>query len=246
MGGARASSSTLLPLFEEQVSIGASGARAKQSCEHLFVAHPLTPSAFLRTLGPTVNRSLLSMLCLALAACPDAPKPPPPTPPPVIALKQSPAEKAPLTLGPLSLTLPGGFTIVHQTSNTVLLRHISDLTATVGISGKTDAAKDEKTIGDFLAGAQAQLSTLTGAKVSPATRTMPNSSRVLRGVVAHTVDRRGTPVDERREMWVFSDGPLIVTVSFIYIEDAASAAHAVDAVLGMVRDSIDAVSGPAQ
>lgn len=207
----------------------------------------MTASAYLRTLQGTVNRSLISMLCLALTACPDEPKPPPPAPPPaqVSAPKPAPVEGAKVMLGPLPLELPGGFAIVQQTPNTLLLRHISDLTATVGISGKSDAAKDEKTITDFLAGAEAQLSKLTDAKVTPVTRTLPNSPRVLRGVVAHTVDRRGTPVNERREMWVFSDGPLIVTVSFIYIEDAPSAARAVDAVLSMVRDAIDAVSGPA-
>lgn len=187
-----------------------------------------------------MNRSLLSMLCLALTACPDEPKPPP-----AIAPKPLPLEGAKLMLGPLALALPGGFAIVQQAPNALVLRHISDLTATIGISGKSDAAKDEKTITDFMAGAQTQLSKLTDAKVSAVTRTLPNSPRVLRGVVAHTVDRRGTPVNERREMWVFSDGPLIVTVSFIYIEDAPSAVRAVDAVLGMVGDAIDAVSGPA-
>lgn len=149
-------------------------------------------------------------------------------------------------LGPLPLVLPGGFGVVQQAPNTLVLRHISDLTATIGIAGKSDAAQDEKTIADFLSGAKAQLGKLTDARVSTETRTLPNSAHVLRGVVAHTVDRRGTPVNERREMWVFSDGPLIVTVSFIYIEDAPSAARAVDAIFGMVRDSIDAVTGPAQ
>ena len=109
-------------------------------------------------------------------------------------------------LGPLPLVLPGGFGVVQQAPNTLVLRHISDLTATIGIAGKSDAAQDEKTIADFLSGAKAQLGKLTDARVSTETRTLPNSAHVLRGVVARTVDRRGTPVNERREMWVFSDG----------------------------------------
>ena len=119
--------------------------------------------------------------------------------------------------------------------------HSLGLTVTIGLSGKSEPEKDEKTIVAFLAQAQTELKKLAEARVSAETRTLPDSSRVIRGVVAHTVDRKGTPVNERREMWVISEGPAIITASFIFIEDAEGSAAAVDYVLRMLRDAIDAL-----
>ena len=160
--------------------------------------------------------------------------------------KPDPVEGGLVELGPLKLKLPGGFGIVQQGPNTLLMRHISDLTVTIGISGKTNETQDAKTIDAFLTKAESELSKLTDAKVSRETRTLPNSTRVLKGVVAHTMDRRGTPVAERREMWVVTDGPAIVTTSFIFLEGSGSSVRAVDAVLLMISDSVEALAGPAK
>jgi hypothetical protein len=197
----------------------------------------------MRTLPAPVKYALMSMLALLLVACPSEPQPPPPK---AVQPKPDPVEGGHVELGPLKLTLPGGFGVLQQGPNTLLMRHISDLTVTIGISGKTDEAKDEKTINAFLATAETELGKLTDAKVSRETRTLPNSTRVLRGVVAHTIDRRGTPVAERREMWVLTDGPAIITTSFIFIEGSPSSTGAVDATLQMLRDSIEALTSVAK
>ncbi len=190
------------------------------------------------------------VLSLSLLACPSKKEPPAEVvAAPVQVVEAPPEPEVPeptigptATLGPLQLVLPMGFIVVSEQPNSVLIRHISDLTVSLGFAGKTKGSRDEKTIDAFLAKAETELKKINEAKVRRETRTLPNSSHVIRGVVAHTVDANGTPVNERREMWVLSDGPAIITASFIYLEDAPAAAAAADQMLEVLRESADALS----
>jgi len=181
----------------------------------------------------------VASLTLGSLACPSEKRPPPApvqaTPPP------EPAREI-VALGPLKFSLPEGFSVVQNLGSSLMLRHTSDLTVTLGISHKTDPVKDESTIDTFLASAETELAKLNEARVARETRTLPGSTRTVRGVVAHTVDRNGTPVNERREMWVLSDGPAIITASFIFLEDAPASVAGVEQMLELLREAADAMS----
>lgn len=143
----------------------------------------------------------------------------------------------------LRLMVPDGFEVIAQTKSTVMLRHITDLTVTLGVTASSDPSKDAQTIDAFLKTAQLQLSALSEATVTPVSRVLPGTKRALRGVTAHTVDRRGTVLNERREMWVMTAEPLIVTASFIYLEDAEASKAAVEFVMVMLRDAVTGLEG---
>ncbi len=145
----------------------------------------------------------------------------------------------------LQLTVPEGFEIVAQTKSTVMLRHITDLTVTLGVTPSSDPAKDAQTVDAFLKTAGQQLSALSEAVVSPANRLLPGTKWQLKGVSAHTVDRRGTAVNERRDMWVMTAGSRVVTASFIYLEDAEASKAAIEFVMAMLRDGVLRLEGDA-
>ncbi len=191
--------------------------------------------------GPLRFAPSVVTLVAVLTACPsDKPKPPPASVAEVAHNVPEPPRVRYEAVGALKFKVPDGFARVQNENNVLELRHVTDLTVRIGVVPRADPAKDVATVDEFLKGAEAELGKIKDAKVARETRTLPNSARVLRGVVAHTMDLAGpTPAPERREIWVTTDGPQIVTASFILLEGAPVSARALEQILDMIREALE-------
>ncbi|MBL9038208.1 MAG: hypothetical protein JNG84_06840 [Archangium sp.] len=173
---------------------------------------------------------------VVFAACQrDVPSPPPATTPTAPAPMVHRGKK----IGPLVVSIPEGFSVVDEMPRSLLLRHSSDLTATLGVSMRGSPLQDEQSIMAFLTDAETNLKKIENGTVTRVVRMLPGTKRPLRGLVAFTTDTTvKPPTKEKREFWVLTDAPVIVTASFIYVEGDSTSAAALEKVLAGVGDAV--------
>lgn len=145
------------------------------------------------------------------------------------------------TLGPLRISVPEGFVVVHSAPSGVDLRHVTGLSASLGAVPRTSTAQEEQTILKFLLEAEDDLKTIPEALVTRVGRTLPGIKLPLRGLVAFSPnpDVPSGP-REKRVFWVLTEASTVVTASFIHLENSAVADASIDAVLVALGDALKA------